>query len=250
MNETKALLGIETATRLAVVALADATGRLLAERAWQADSRPGASLHLQLSDLLSGTGTMLDRIGAVVAGIGPGSFTGSRVGLATAKTLAYTLRRPIVGVGTPEALASAAARARPSPGRTGREAFAVVLPAGASDHYLARVDVEDEWATLIGSVALLPPGRLTAEGVEGRRLVAVDLDGAGRSRDRDRLPAEASELGEAAVGRLGEALLALGARALEEGRVDDVRTLVPAYVGLPRGVTEAAAGTAWSPDLR
>lgn len=58
-----------------------------------------------LRDQLAGLGLGAEDIGAVVVGRGPGSFTGVRIGVATAKGLAQGLRVPLYGVGTLDALA-------------------------------------------------------------------------------------------------------------------------------------------------
>ena len=70
----------------------------------------------------------LDRIGVTV---GPGSFTGLRVGLAFAKGLALALDRPCIGIGTLEALAASF----PSHGRT-----AAVIDSGRGNLYLQLFD--------------------------------------------------------------------------------------------------------------
>ena len=74
-------------------------------------------------------------------------------------------------------------------------------------------------------------------------LIAVDLA-------EPEVPATAIVLGQGAVRGLPSALAQLAAAAFAAGRHDDVAQVVPAYVALPRGITEAAASMEWSPDLR
>jgi tRNA threonylcarbamoyladenosine biosynthesis protein TsaB len=58
-----------------------------------------------VDQVLSGLGMTLQDIDAFAVSIGPGSFTSLRVGIATAKALAHTLRKPLTGVPTLDALA-------------------------------------------------------------------------------------------------------------------------------------------------
>ncbi|MBA2557851.1 MAG: tRNA (adenosine(37)-N6)-threonylcarbamoyltransferase complex dimerization subunit type 1 TsaB [Chloroflexi bacterium] len=244
------LLAMDTATRCATVAIGDGRGEPVAERTWQAGHGHAASLLPAIEAMLREAGAEMRELDGIVVGIGPGAFTGLRVGLATAKVLAYALGRPIVGVSTAEALAWAVVRGDVRAGaaeapRDGEPVeLAILLPAGVSDHYLSRVRIgpEDELS------ADMPPQLLSAgdsalELAGDTQLVAVDLSGRGH-------PAEAVALGARAQSGLGRACLRIGARALAVGRTDDVAELVPAYVALPRGVQRAAEAMAWSPDLR
>ena len=88
----------------------------------------------------------------------------------------------------------------------------------------------------------MAPGSL-ATALGGAPAIAVDVG-------VELLGAEAEALGEAAVRLLPAALLARAWRRLEAGEHDDIATLVPAYVALPRGVRRAAEELGWSPDLR
>jgi tRNA threonylcarbamoyladenosine biosynthesis protein TsaB len=59
-----------------------------------------------VATLLSNTGKDLADLAAVAVSLGPGNFTGLRIGLATAKTLAWSLKCPLVAVPTMEVLAA------------------------------------------------------------------------------------------------------------------------------------------------
>jgi hypothetical protein len=82
-----------------------------------------------------------------------------------------------------------------------------------------------------------------AERLGERVVVAVDMPA-------DSLPQEAEKRGAAAVAHLADALVELLDERLSEGSADDVETLVPAYVALPRGISAPIADAEWSPDLR
>jgi tRNA threonylcarbamoyl adenosine modification protein YeaZ len=74
------------------------------------DSRGQARVLLRLvDDMLHETGGAPSDIAAIVAGNGPGTFTGVRIAVATARALALALSIPIVGVSTLSALAAEAA---------------------------------------------------------------------------------------------------------------------------------------------
>jgi tRNA threonylcarbamoyladenosine biosynthesis protein TsaB len=103
-------LGIDTSTHRAQVALWD--GATCVARESNDDPRQHAERLLGLIDrAVMRAGWKKTEIDLVACCIGPGSFTGVRVALATAKGIALGLGCPIVGVGSLEAMASAARRA-------------------------------------------------------------------------------------------------------------------------------------------
>jgi tRNA threonylcarbamoyladenosine biosynthesis protein TsaB len=209
------ILVLDTATRRPVVALADGNGKVLAERTWESKHRHGEELLARLNEAMADAGAQRRDLAGVVVGTGPGSFTGLRIGLATAKTIAYALSIPIVGVSSTRALALAATTASPA-----LSEVTVALPAGAADRYVHRFAVTDG---------------LTVERGQPE-LVAT--------------PATNDEIDGEQISGVAAALARLGTAALSAGDVADPQTLVPAYVALPRGIAAAAAEMTWSPDLR
>ena len=98
------LLAIDTSTGVAGLALYDATGPL-AEITWAA-GRAQTGVVLREIDRLCQLCALQPRdLGAVAVAIGPGSFNGLRVGLSTAKGLAFALGLPLLGVPTLDAAA-------------------------------------------------------------------------------------------------------------------------------------------------
>jgi tRNA threonylcarbamoyl adenosine modification protein YeaZ len=209
------ILVLDTATGRPVVGVAADDGKLLAERTWESRHRHGEELLARLDEVLAEVGRRKLDLTGIVVGTGPGSFTGLRIGLATAKTIAYALAIPIVGVSSTRALALAAATANPE--LTG---VTLALPAGAADRYVHRFKMT---------------GGLPHE-IEPPQLVAT--------------PPTSDELDGEQIPGVAGALARLGAAALRQGEDADPQTLVPAYVALPRGIAAAAAEMTWSPDLR
>jgi tRNA threonylcarbamoyladenosine biosynthesis protein TsaB len=98
------VLGIETSTPQTSVALGGDEGILAAITV--GGSRPGDEVVVPaVEHLLSWSGASLRQVGGIAVGLGPGLFTGMRVGIATAKTLAQTLAIPIIGLASLDVLA-------------------------------------------------------------------------------------------------------------------------------------------------
>jgi tRNA threonylcarbamoyladenosine biosynthesis protein TsaB len=103
------LLGIETATRRVGVVLASEDGMLArVELGGHADSGPprhAERLVPAIEYCCDQIATTLDHVSAIAVGIGPGMFTGLRVGVTTAKVLAQTLRVPVIPIPSLDLLA-------------------------------------------------------------------------------------------------------------------------------------------------
>lgn len=98
------VLSIDTATLVSSVALAT-QDTLLAELVIQTRKTHSETLMPHIAEVLDMARISKQDIEGIAVSIGPGSFTGLRIGLATAKALAYALKIPIVGISTFEALA-------------------------------------------------------------------------------------------------------------------------------------------------
>ena len=82
----------------------------LAYEVWEAHRQLGTTIHQKIRDLLDSRGKALHDIQGIVCFQGPGSFTGLRIGLTVANTLAYALEIPIVACQDPSWLESGIAR--------------------------------------------------------------------------------------------------------------------------------------------
>jgi tRNA threonylcarbamoyladenosine biosynthesis protein TsaB len=99
------VLGLDTCLSSCSVAVLDgervlASAREVMARGHQERLAPMAR------DVMAQAGLAFDRLDRIAVTVGPGSFTGLRVGIAFAKGLAFALDKPAVGIGTLEALAA------------------------------------------------------------------------------------------------------------------------------------------------
>ncbi|MEO8289851.1 MAG: tRNA (adenosine(37)-N6)-threonylcarbamoyltransferase complex dimerization subunit type 1 TsaB [Gaiellaceae bacterium] len=116
------ILAFDTATDVATSALVrvDERGCVLGERASKA-----VRILDDVNDLLGASGLEAGAVEAIAVGTGPGSYTGLRIGLVTARALSFSLDAPVAGVSTLHALAEGAPGALPLiDGRRG-EVFAL-----------------------------------------------------------------------------------------------------------------------------
>ena len=99
-------LAFDTSGEVCVLALAEDDGAVKAVSLFEGKRSLSRRLMGEMDSLLTRTGLTLADLTAFAVGIGPGSFTGVRVGVTTAKTLAQVTGKPLVGVGTLEAYAA------------------------------------------------------------------------------------------------------------------------------------------------
>lgn len=179
-------------------------------------------LHTFLMDFLSDSGISFSEIDCVSVAVGPGSFTGLRVGLAAAKGICWSWNLPLVGVSSLNALAGCV--------KTNSGKFLVIKDARREEFYYAGFSVRDNSLEQIIPDSVAGAGPLM-------ETVADDfqISGPGVPALRNSASAFASvtslEYDEQAVG--GRVAL-LGHEMLEAGKMLDISKSVPVYVRTPR----------------
>jgi tRNA threonylcarbamoyladenosine biosynthesis protein TsaB len=154
------VLGIDTATWTAAVGVVR-DGAVLAEEAERTERSHAASLPLLIERVLARAGVMIAEVDGVAVSIGPGSFTGLRIGLGLAKGIVFAGGAQLAAVPTLEALALAA---EATPGATvcaaldarKREVYAALFRVTAPD-MVERLS-PDEALHPEALAARLPPG--------------------------------------------------------------------------------------------
>lgn len=107
-------LGLDTSAQQGSIALLGYED-LLGTRVWEADGKHAERALVEIGLLLGDAGLTAANLDLLVVGVGPGSFTGVRIGLATMKGLALARSTPLVGVPSSEVVAIGAMEAmRPS----------------------------------------------------------------------------------------------------------------------------------------
>jgi tRNA threonylcarbamoyladenosine biosynthesis protein TsaB len=98
------ILGIETATNICSVALVK-DGKLLAIRESAGVKEHSAALTGFISEVFAEAGLTYRQMDAIAVSMGPGSYTGLRIGVSSAKGLCYALDKPFIAVDTLKSLA-------------------------------------------------------------------------------------------------------------------------------------------------
>ena len=239
------LLAFDTSTSVASVALvtppsaeSGAEARLLAELTWRVGQRHSTELLERLEWLLaSAHATMADLTGIAVA-LGPGSFNGVRVALATAKSLAFARNVPLTGTPTLDVIAWGYSAAHGANAGT----ICAILEAGRGQVYAATYDATIDaarWAPLNG-YQVTTAADLAGQ-VSGEVFFCGEMAPATRASLAEALGDRyhaAPPLAERRASWLAELALARVARAAQE-RYDDAMSLEPLYLRRPAITTSA-----------
>jgi tRNA threonylcarbamoyladenosine biosynthesis protein TsaB len=153
------ILSFDTATDV-VTACIRADGEVLAESATPGRSVGAQRLLDDVHGLLDRAGTPIAAVDEIVAGTGPGTFTGLRIGLATARGLGFALGVPVRGISTLDALLVPAA------------VDVACIDARRGEVFCAGAGIDPQAMTPEAMAAALPAGTVVAG------------DGAVRYRDR------------------------------------------------------------------
>jgi tRNA threonylcarbamoyladenosine biosynthesis protein TsaB len=221
------LLAIDTATRWTALALHDGAA-VIAELGWSGGNTHTVELAPALSGMLKRAAVQLAELQGIAVAIGPGSYTGLRVGLGLAKGLALANQTPLVGVPTLDIVAAAfgelagrlivvaeAGRSRICAGQYAWRPAKGWQPAGSA--------TITSWPDLLAGLAAQRDGRVTLAGEiapAAARLI--------REHRFQQAPAAAS------VRRAGY-LAEIGWRRLRKGQADDADGLTPIYLRDPAG---------------
>ncbi len=212
------LVAIDTATMYTGLACYNQQG-VLGECVWQSGRNHTAQLLPQLDLLLRQIGCTRSDLSAIGIALGPGSWSGLRVGLSAAKGLALACDLPLVGIGTLDTLVYQHRR----PGmpivpliRLGRERFATL-------------DLGNPESSVPRNVTLV---QLCSE-IYGTALFCGDIDADVQQTVRERLDDRAIFPAPAENVRRPAYLAELAWQRLQAGLTDDIAALEPLYLGQP-----------------
>ena len=217
------ILAIETATKVSSVALSDGN-KIVAALTMENGPEHSATLVPNIGKLLEMAGKTRKDLNAVAVSVGPGSFTGLRIGLATAKGLAYALNIPLIAVPTLKALA---ARFYDLPGVTVFSLADAQKKNAYCGIYRDRKEIQPVKVIPLETIV-----KMAGEIAEEKKQPVIVLgDIAEKKLSRDEvLPDGVVVPGRGQVMPRADEVALLGAGMLEAGEVADTMTAEPWYL--------------------
>jgi tRNA threonylcarbamoyladenosine biosynthesis protein TsaB len=222
------LMAIDTSTRSVGLALFDGT-QVLAETIWESHDFHTVELAPAVEEMLNRAHIKASDLGILTVAIGPGSFTGLRIGLALAKGIAFAQRIPLIGVPTLDITAAGIA--------PGNLPLGAVLRAGRGRLAIAWYENDHDAWKLASKIEVWTPQEL-CERVTSPAMVCGELSAVERQ-----LIAEKNafiQLASAARSMRRPAYLAeIGWQRWQSNHVDDPASLSPIYLHYNDPIPEA-----------
>jgi tRNA threonylcarbamoyladenosine biosynthesis protein TsaB len=214
------ILAIETSGRHGSVAILEAgpdDARLVGQATLSTGQRTAQSLAPAIKDMLDEAGWPAASIELVAVAIGPGSFTGLRIGVTTAKTFAYAVGANVVAVNT---LAALALQVPPTGG-----ALWAVIDAQRQELFAAKFtcDQTGPWE-MLDQTSIVPQEQWLRQLASGDQVTGPALRRLGGLLPSG-VAATPEDLWEPTAAAVGQ----LGWRAYQAGQSDDLWKIVPLY---------------------
>jgi tRNA threonylcarbamoyladenosine biosynthesis protein TsaB len=215
------ILGIDTSGYANAVGVADGV-RILADTAFPARTDSLEQIVDNIDATLKSAGLTLKEVGGIGVGLGPGSWTGIKVGVTVGKMLAFSTGKPVAGIPTLEALAYGA--------RGKSQSIWAIIGAGIKDTVYAAgyrvqgdeiVQEGDYYAGEARDLAAVIKGPIALAGSGIEHYVDI-ITGENRSL-KSKIKALEAVPGGAAVARLA-------AMRLKQGKGDNALALTPLYL--------------------
>ena len=172
------LLAIDTATQVLSLALHDQQ-TLIAEQTWRTGNRHNTLLATSIQSILNLCEVKSDALTAVAVSIGPGTYTGLRVGVAMAKGIASVRKLPLIGLSTLDTLAAS------QPFTNTKYTLITVVQAGRGRIIAAPYRVKKGRWTADDDPTLTTWEKLLADLPDGSYYVTGEVDEDGRQRMAD-----------------------------------------------------------------
>ncbi|HEY6418290.1 MAG TPA: tRNA (adenosine(37)-N6)-threonylcarbamoyltransferase complex dimerization subunit type 1 TsaB [Candidatus Binataceae bacterium] len=233
---TRPVLGIDTGTPIAALGLV-VDGRIAGSISQPVPSHC-ASLPLAVDELLRASGLTPRDLGAIAVGIGPGSFTGLRIGLSYAKGLVMASGCAIVGVNSLDALA---ATTLASPAAHQGVLVCPLVDARRGEIYAALYRIVSDGLEKLSEDLVVALEHLTSR-IEGE----VVLVGDSRANDAAALLSSrglgVAVLDICSLDSRGGLLAAIGAARFSRGEIDRPASLEPLYLRPPAAALKSRSG--------
>jgi len=214
------ILAFDTSGMAGSVALCDDQG-LLSERQLDPARRSAQTLAPAIAELLKAAGIQPKQIGLVATTTGPGSFTGLRIGVTTAKTWAYATGAAVIGLSTLEVIA----RQVPDTLCATSTEIHAVLDAQRKELYMGRFRSTTHERERLAEDAIV-----AAESWLTQLTPETIVTGSGLSRLADRLPAGVACVPQPHWEPQAATIARVAWQEFARGHQDDLWRLAPAYL--------------------
>jgi tRNA threonylcarbamoyladenosine biosynthesis protein TsaB len=222
------ILAIDTATRSAGLAVHDGYS-VRAEFTWETSDHHTVELMPRIVELLDQINVSIDQLSGVGVSIGPGSFTGVRVGVAVAKGLALARGIPLVGVRSTDVLAYAVKWCQPP--------LVVVVRAGRGRWIAARYVKEAREAWRQDGDFSLTTAEVIGADWEAATTLCGELTASEQHTVQLRLGDRVQLLPPAFSLRRAGFLAEIAWQRVQAGQIDDAAFVQPLYLAPDQKVT-------------